>query len=146
MTHQFSLGWREWVCLPELKLCPIKAKVDTGAKTSCLHAFDLKTSQRDGQAWVNFLMHPNQNDSETIVSCEAKIIDERIVSDSGGHQELRPVIESMITVGQQRWPLEITLTNRDTMRFRMLLGRTGIPENYIVHPHQSYLQGQPDLK
>ena len=144
MGNRIVLGWREWVHLPDLGLPWIKAKVDTGAKTSCLHAFSLDTFVKDGDNWVRFGIHPHQNETDTEIYCEAKIIEQRIVSDSGGHKENRIVISSDIVLGEKRWPIEITLTNRDTMQFRMLLGRTAMQNLVTVKPDKSYLLRKPE--
>lgn len=136
------LGWREWVDLPELGLRHIKAKVDTGARTSALHAFELRTFEEDGRRRVEFKMHPNQKDTRTVVVCRADIKDERVVRDSGGHAEKRLVIETPLHVGEHNWPIEITLTARDDMLFRMLLGRTAMRRRVTVDPARSYLAGK----
>lgn len=136
-----TVGWREWIRLPELGLDHIKAKVDTGARTSCLHAFDLQTVTRDGRDFVRFGMHPDQYDTESEIYCEAAIVDRRPVTDSGGHREERFVIETPITMGGDTWPVEMTLTSRDTMRFRMLLGRTAMRKRLLVNPGRSFLLG-----
>jgi len=138
-SHLITVGWREWVFLPELGLPMIKAKVDTGARTSCLHAFSVEPFEKHGKEWVRFGIHPNQDDTETEVFCEAEIIDKRMVTDSGGHQEERIVISTDLELAGQRWPIEVTLTNRDTMLFRMLLGRTAMGNRIVVHPGKSFL-------
>ena len=137
------LGWREWVSLPALGLEHIKAKVDTGARTSCLHAFRVRGFRKSGLLWVRFGMHPDQGSTARVVECEARVIDRRAVTDSGGHTQQRYVIESEIVAGEFTWPAEITLTNRDTMRFRMLIGRTAMKGRFLVDPARSFLAGGP---
>ena len=135
------LGWREWVRLPELGLQSIKAKVDTGARTSALHAFEVTPFEEDGRRRVEFRMHPNQRDRDTVVVCRADIKDQRIVRDSGGHQDERWVIEPPVCIGNHCWPIELTLTSRDDMLFRMLIGRTAMRHRATVDPSRSYLTG-----
>jgi len=139
---KFIVGWREWLGFPDLGISTIKAKVDTGARTSCLHAFYVEPFDREGSDWIRFGIHPNQRDNETEVHCEAPVKDRRVVRDSGGHEETRYVIETTITLGEQRLSVEVTLTDRDSMKFRALLGRTAIRRNYLVDPGRSYVQGK----
>lgn len=141
LTH---LGWREWAALPDLNIPLIKAKVDTGARSSALHAFMVDPYKRGGSHWIMFAIHPYQNRTDIIVECHAPIHDRRVVSDSGGHRNRRYVIKTQLVVGQKIMVAELTLTNRDTMKFRMLLGRTAMRGHYLVDPQKSYLQGKPD--
>lgn len=143
---RIHLGWREWVALPDLDIVRLKAKVDTGARTSCLHTFRTEPYTLKGERRVKFWVHPVQRDLHQVVECDAAVLDERMVSDSGGHRELRVVIETNLVVGNATWPIEMTLTNRDSMRFRMLLGRTAMAGRSIVFPESSYLAGKPALR
>lgn len=138
-----TVGWREWLSLPQLGIERIKAKVDTGARTSAIHAFEVDPYQKDGKTRVRFGLHPNQGDTDTVVWCDAEVIDERNVTDSGGHTEKRYVILTEVKLGNKTWPIEVTLTNRDNMLFRMLLGRTAMTAgNIVVNPALSFLAGQ----
>lgn len=137
-----TLGWREWVSLPGLGLRQIKAKVDTGARTSTLHAFEIVEFEEQGRKRVRFKIHPVQRDNDTVIECTADVIDQRIVSDSGGHREKRFVIRTDVIIGPHTWPAEMTLTARDDMLFRMLLGRTAMKNKAQVDPARSYLVGK----
>ncbi len=134
------IGWRERISLPDIKITSIKAKIDTGARSSALHAFEIEIFQRKGQDFVRFKVHPLQRSQKKLVTVEAKLLEMRKVRNSGGKAESRPVIQTAVAIGTQQWPIELTLTNRDVMGFRMLLGRQAIRNRFLVDAAQSYLQ------
>ncbi len=137
------IGWNEWVQLSQLGLPLIKAKVDTGARTSALHAFDIETFKRRGVSWVRFKIHPLQGNGKLDVLCEAPVVDRRLVTDSGGKGERRLVIETLATIAGITRRIEITLTNREKMVFRMLLGRQAISKfDFVVNPAQTAILGK----
>lgn len=142
--HRLMLGWREWVALPDLGLHAIKAKLDTGAKTSALHAFNVEHYTENDIEMVRFMIHPIQKNQDLQIKCTAPLKDRRQVTDSGGHKEMRYIIETDVVVASHRYPIEITLTDRDTMRFRMLLGRSAIENRAVVDPGASYMNGKLD--
>jgi hypothetical protein len=142
MDTALRLGWREWCTLPDLGIPAVKAKIDTGAKTSCLHTFRVEPFMQDDVEFIRFQVHPLQKNENLVLSCEAAVKDKRLVSDSGGHKELRYIIETKVVIGDKERLIEMSLTNRDTMRFRMLLGRKAMEENTLVDPAASYLNGR----
>ncbi|HVE44847.1 MAG TPA: RimK/LysX family protein [Gammaproteobacteria bacterium] len=134
-----TIGWREWVSLPELGISEIKAKIDTGARTSALHAFALQPFRENGQDKIHFEIHPFQHDTQTITRCTATVVDKRLVTDSGGHQEERFVINTTLVIFGQNHTIEMTLTERENMLFRMLLGRSALRRRFIINPARSFL-------
>lgn len=141
--HQPRLGWREWVALPELAIPRLECKVDTGARTSALHAFYVQPFRRDGRKWVRFGLHPVAGAQSPEIHCEAPVSDRRTVTDSGGHRTRRYVITTLVVIGARSHLIEITLTSRDRMQFRMLLGRTALAHGYLVDPCAAHLAGEP---
>ncbi|CAM2986772.1 30S ribosomal protein S6--L-glutamate ligase [Flavobacterium frigoris] len=137
------LGSEEWCSFPELGIPTIKARVDSGAKTSALHAINIAPFIKNETNWVRFDINPIQNNLKTVIHCEAPLIDKRIVKSSSGFREQRYVIQTNLKIGESIWPIEMTLTNRDSMGFRMLLGREAMSGRVLVDPEQQYLLGQP---
>ena len=138
-----TIGWREWVGLPALGIKTIKAKVDTGARSSSLHAFDLEEFERDGSRFVRFAVHPVQRTTDEVVKTEAKVLEFRSVRSSSGKASLRPVIVTDVTLLGHTWSIELTLANRDEMGFRMLLGREAFRGRFLVDGGRSYYGGKP---
>jgi hypothetical protein len=138
--EKIIIGWNEWVALPQLNLPYIRAKIDTGARTSALHAFKIEPTTHRGAPWVKFYLHPVKNNNELTVICEAPMVDHRLVTDSGGRSERRYVIETLAQIGDVSRLIQITLTNREKMAYRMLLGRQAIGKfNFLVNPTQATL-------
>jgi hypothetical protein len=135
------IGWREWVTLPDLGLGAVKAKIDTGAKTSSLHAFDVELEERGTKTYVRFKVHPLQCDASVVVACRALLVDRRPVTDSGGHRQERYVIRTTLVLAGVKKRIELTLSNRESMKYRMLIGRAALKHLYI-DPSQSYLSGK----
>jgi hypothetical protein len=143
--EKVTVGWREWIALPALGIDAIKVKIDTGARSSSLHAFDIETFDRDGEPWVRFVVHPLQRDVNTTVRCEAPVLDFRHVRSSTGHITHRPVIRAEISLDNRNWPIDLTLAPRDEMGFRMLLGREAVRGKFVVDPGRSYMVSQPPV-
>lgn len=137
-AEKATIGWREWVRLPELGGALVKAKVDTGARTSSLHAFDLAEAERGGESWINFRFHPLQRDTDTVAEGSARLVDRRRVTASNGQSELRYVVETELELDGLHVPIELTLSRRDAMGFRMLLGRLAIRDLFLVDPRRSF--------
>ena len=133
-----TIGWREWISLPSLHIDKIKVKVDTGARTSSLHAFDLCYSHKGDIEYVSFRVHPLQKNLHSPVTCKARVVEYKNVKSSNGYSEKRPVIIVDAILHKQKWSIEVTLTNRDEMGFRMLLGRAAIKGRFLVDPGKSY--------
>ena len=136
------IGWREWVSLRTLGIEQIKAKIDTGARTSSLHAHDIQEFTRGNRKYVRFTVHPQQRNIKQTVACETPLLEKRKVKDSGGKVTLRPVILTEISLGEMVWEIELTLTNRNEMGFRMLLGRQAIKKSFLINPGKSFLVGK----
>lgn len=140
------IGWREWITFPQLGVGPIKAKIDTGARSSSLHAFNLETFERDGKTFVRFHVHPIQRSREGTVEVEAELLEYRRVRSSSGQAAKRPVIVTTVEVLGSTWPIELTLANRDQMGFRVLLGREAYRGRLLVDAGKSYYGGRPKKK
>lgn len=138
------LGWREWVALPDWDVAHLKAKIDTGARTSSLHAFGLEWFDRNGSPWVRFEIHPWQRSTADAVIAEAAVVATRDVKSSSGEVEHRPVVHTSVVLAGRTVTAEVTLTRRDEMGFRMLVGREALRKRFVVDPGVSYLGGRPD--
>lgn len=137
------MGWREWVKLPDLGVSRIKAKVDTGARSSSLHSYEISPFERDGVEWVRFQIHPRQRSITQTIDAEAKVLEYRSIRSSNGKVDLRPVIITDVSWMGMTWPVELTLASRDAMGFRMLLGRQAVRNRFLVDPGGSYRGGKP---
>lgn len=136
------VGWQEWCSLPKLHLPAIKAKIDTGAKTSALHAWDIHAFHRHGELFVHFTLHPLQRNIRVTQLCTARVVDERVIMNSGGQKERRFVIMTSVSLGNRTWDIEMSLTNRDPMAFRMLLGRNALKGHLVVDPGKALIHGK----
>lgn len=137
------VGWREWVSLPDWGVEHTKAKIDTGARTSAIHAFDLRSFERDGATWVRFELHPWQRSAADSVEIEAPLVATKQVRSSSGVATTRPVVATTVVLAGRVLPVDVTLTRRDEMGFRMLIGRRAVRRGFLVDPSASYLGGRP---
>lgn len=137
--EKLSIGWQEWVSLPNLKIPAIKAKIDTGAKTSSLHSFKIKPIIKNRKDFVRFSVHPIQRNKTVSISCCCPIFDIRNVMSSNGLVEERFVIQSLLCLGNEKWEIEITLSDRDPLQFRMLLGREALDSRVVIDPSKALL-------
>jgi hypothetical protein len=141
------IGWREWIALPELGIQTIKAKVDTGARTSALHASQIRYLRKtQGETWISFVVTSQLKPHARTQRVRARLVERRQVRSSLGHATLRPVIRTVIQLGMRRWPVEITLVNRDPMGFRMLLGRQAVRRRFLIDPLRSFIQSKSLLR
>ncbi len=141
-ANRMVIGWREWLSFPGLMSHPIKAKIDTGAKTSALYAVDVQTLTERGTPHVSFILHPFQRVKKPAVHCVAEILDERVVTSSNGHRHRRFVIEVDANLGGITWPIELTLADREMMGFRLLLGRQALKGRFLVDSNRSHIAGR----
>ncbi len=139
------IGSREWCSLPQLGINLIKAKIDSGAKTTALHADNLTEFVKDGEEWVRFSLHPLKSRPDLVVECEAKFVEKRIIKSSNGTKEERYVIITQLLLGKSSYPIEVTLTNRKLMGFHMLLGRQAMSNRVLIDCEFRYLLGKPSL-
>ena len=138
-----TIGWREWASLPDLGVKRVKAKIDSGAKTSALHAFKIRTAERDGALWVEFAIHPIQRQARPEIACAAEVIARRRIKSSNGAVEERFIIRTKLKLGARSYPIELSLANRDSMGFRLLLGRDALKNGFVIAPSRSYRLGEP---
>jgi ribosomal protein S6--L-glutamate ligase len=144
LDNKIIIGKEEWCALPQLGLPAIKARIDSGAKTSSLHAFNIHTFDEEDKKYVHFDIHPIQDNRKIIQSCKALVVDQRNVKSSSGEKERRHVIKTPIKLGEQTWDIEVTLTNRDSMGYRMLIGRQAMKEKVLINPEASMCLGELD--
>lgn len=136
------IGWREWVTLPELGGARVKAKVDTGARTSAIHARNIRVEHRGRHAYVSFDIHPLQRDNSQVIRCKSLLVDQRSIRNSGGQAQDRLIIQTTAQIGPVSFPIELSLTQRDEMGFRMLLGRAAVRNRFLIDPGRSFLMGR----
>ena len=141
-----TAGWREWVSLPDLGLPKVKAKLDTGANYATLHAIKITPFEKNGKPYVRFTVHPEQYQNKSKQVCEAPVVEMRSIKSSSGKAQDRYVIRTTLDMGGDKWKIDLTLTNRMNMRYRMLLGRMSIKKRFLVCSSRSYLlQDEPQV-
>ncbi len=143
---KFEIGWREWVGLPGLNIPAVKAKVDTGARTSAIHAFGIQTFEVEGVEWVRFQVHPRQRAKLPTITCEARIYDRRAIRSSNGQVQTRIIIKTRLEIGGVSWPIELSLASRDELGFRLLIGRQGLRRKVMIDPARSYVTGKRTIE
>lgn len=136
------IGWTEWCELPGLNIPIIKAKIDTGAKTSAIHALNIKRILNEGTPYARFDLKPIQGNNKILIHCEAPIIDERYITSSNGHKEKRYIINTPLKISNECWNIELSLSNREPLKYRMLLGREAMNHRVLVHPGITCNQGK----
>ncbi len=143
---KLEIGWREWVGLPGLGIDAVKAKVDTGARTSAIHAFGVQSFEVEGVEWVRFQVHPRQRSKLPTITCEHPVHDRRLIRSSNGQQQTRVIIKTRLEIGGSAWPIELSLASRDELGFRMLLGRQGLRKKVLIDPARSYVTGKRSIE
>jgi len=136
------IGWREWILFPDVSNFPIKAKIDTGARSSALHATHINSYEKDGNTWVKFRVYQGRE----FLSIDTPIIGYRKITNSFGHTEQRPVIKMKIKLGKNVWTTEVTLAKRSKLTHPMLIGRKSLKKRHVIHSHKSFLTGIPSIK
>jgi hypothetical protein len=142
-AQPMEIGWREWVALPEFGVGRIKAKIDTGAKTSAIHAYRIQELEQDGASYAEFYLHPMQNRNKPEIFCIAPIVDKRLIKSSNGVAQERLIVRTTLEMGERSWEIDLSLTNRDDMGFRLLIGRDALRKNIVIRPGRSFLTGKP---
>ncbi len=145
LNAKLIIGCEEWCSFPELGIPAIKARIDSGAKTSSIHAYNIKSFKRDKKTWVSFEINPIQKNRRVVIKCEKPVIDKRAVKSSSGISEKRYVVSTPIKIGKNTWDIELTLANRDSMGFRMLLGREAMTNRIIIDPSLVFTLGEVAL-
>lgn len=137
-----EIGWREWVSFPDYGIGSIKAKIDTGAKTSAIHAFRIREVDYEGARHVEFFLHPEQKRRNPEIRCIAPVLDQRLIKSSNGTVQNRFIVSTTLAIADREWSIDLSLTNRDDMGFRLLIGRDALRNKVIIHPAKSFMLGR----